>query len=143
DPEAPVEIKGRVDRLEMDEHGRLVVVDLKTGKSIPANADLAQHPQLAAYQAAIELGAFDESSVAGGAALVHLGGEAGAAREQLQPPLGEAAEPDWAQALLKRTAKAMAASTFDAVVNNKCRVCPVRTSCPVSGKGRQVTGEDS
>ena len=33
----------------------------------------------------------------------------------------------------------MAASTFSAVVNNKCRVCPVKTSCPVSGKGRQVT----
>jgi hypothetical protein len=33
----------------------------------------------------------------------------------------------------------MAASTFDAVANNKCRVCPVRTSCPISGKGRQVT----
>jgi superfamily I DNA/RNA helicase/RecB family exonuclease len=139
DPESPVEIKGRVDRLEVDEQGRLVVIDLKTGKSIPANADLAEHPQLAAYQAAIELGAFDESTVAGGAALVQLGGETGSAREQVQPPLGDADDPNWAQALVKRTAKAMAASTFNAVVNNKCRVCPVRTSCPVSGKGRQVT----
>jgi RecB family exonuclease len=139
DPESPVEIKGRVDRLEADEQGRLVVVDLKTGKSIPANADLAEHPQLAAYQAAIELGAFDESSEAGGAALVQLGGETGSAREQNQLPLSEAADPMWAQALVKRTAKMMADSTFDAVANNKCRVCPVRTSCPVSGKGRQVT----
>jgi superfamily I DNA/RNA helicase/RecB family exonuclease len=143
DPEAPVEIKGRVDRLEIDEQGRLVVIDLKTGKSVPANADLAEHPQLAAYQAAIELGAFDESTVPGGAALVQLGGETGSAREQVQPPLGEADDPNWAQALVKRTAKAMAASTFDAVVNNRCRVCPVRTSCPVSGKGRQVTDGDS
>jgi len=143
DPEAPVEIKGRVDRLEIDEQGRLVVIDLKTGKSVPANADLAEHPQLAAYQAAIELGAFDESTVPGGAALVQLGGETGAAREQVQPPLGEADDPNWAQALIKRTAKAMAASTFDAVVNNRCRVCPVRTSCPVSGKGRHVTDAGS
>ncbi|WP_426514544.1 ATP-dependent helicase [Dactylosporangium sp. McL0621] len=139
DPEAPVEIKGRVDRLELDEHGRLVVVDLKTGKSIPANANLAEHPQLAAYQAAIELGAFEESSVAGGAALVQLGGETNTAREQVQPPLGEADDPNWAQALVQRTAKTMAASTFSAVVNNKCRVCPVKTACPVSGKGRHVT----
>ncbi|UWZ55578.1 ATP-dependent helicase [Dactylosporangium aurantiacum] len=139
DPEAPVEIKGRVDRLELDEQGRLVVVDLKTGKSIPANANLAEHPQLAAYQAAIELGAFEESTVPGGAALVQLGGETSAAREQVQPPLGEAGDPNWAQALVKKTAKTMAASTFDAVVNNKCRVCPVKTSCPVSGKGRHVT----
>ncbi|MFC4043246.1 ATP-dependent helicase [Dactylosporangium siamense] len=139
DPEAPVEIKGRVDRLELDEQGRLVVVDLKTGKSIPANANLAEHPQLAAYQAAIELGAFEESTVPGGASLVQLGGETGAAREQVQPPLAESGDPNWAQALVKKTAKTMAASTFDAVVNNKCRVCPVKTSCPVSGKGRHVT----
>ncbi|MFB9448597.1 ATP-dependent helicase [Dactylosporangium vinaceum] len=139
DPEAPVEIKGRVDRLELDEHGRLVVIDLKTGKSIPANANLAEHPQLAAYQAAIELGAFDESSVAGGAALVQLGGETNSAREQVQPPLSEADDPNWAQALVRRTAQTMAASTFSAVVNQKCRVCPVKTSCPVSGKGRQVS----
>jgi superfamily I DNA/RNA helicase/RecB family exonuclease len=141
DPEAPVEIKGRVDRLELDDEGRLVVIDLKTGKTIPANADLAEHPQLAVYQAAIELGAFDESSVSGGAALVQLGGETGAAREQTQAPLGEAADPAWAEALVKRTAKAMASSTFNAVVNNRCRVCPVRTSCPVSGKGRRVTDD--
>jgi superfamily I DNA/RNA helicase/RecB family exonuclease len=139
DPDAPVEIKGRVDRLELDEQGRLVVVDLKTGKSIPANANLAEHPQLAAYQAAIELGAFDESTVSGGATLVQLGGETNSAREQVQPPLGESGDPNWAQALVKKTAKTMAASTFDAVVNNKCRVCPVKTSCPVSGKGRHVT----
>ncbi|HTJ37472.1 MAG TPA: ATP-dependent DNA helicase [Dactylosporangium sp.] len=139
DPDAPVEIKGRVDRLELDEHGRLVVVDLKTGKSIPANANLAEHPQLAAYQAAIELGAFEESSVPGGASLVQLGGETNAAREQVQPPLAEADDPNWARALVQRTARTMAASTFNAVVNNKCRVCPVKTSCPVSGKGRHVT----
>jgi len=140
-PDAPIEIRGRVDRLEIDDQGRLVVVDLKTGKSAPPNADLAEHPQLGAYQAAIEAGAFEESSLPGGAALVQLGGETGAAREQVQPPLAEAEDPGWAEALIRRTAKAMAASTFEAVANNKCRVCPVRTSCPISGKGRQVTGE--
>ena len=57
----------------------------------------------------------------------------------MQPPLGDAEDPNWALALVQRTAKTMAASTFSAVVNNKCRVCPVKTSCPVSGKGRQVT----
>jgi hypothetical protein len=32
----------------------------------------------------------------------------------------------------------MAAATFSAVANAKCRVCPVRTACPISGNGRQV-----
>jgi hypothetical protein len=39
---------------------------------------------------------------------------------------------------VKRTAETMAAATFSAVANSRCRVCPVRTSCPISGKGRQV-----
>jgi superfamily I DNA/RNA helicase/RecB family exonuclease len=134
-----VRIKGRVDRLEVDDEGRLVVVDLKTGKTAPAEADVAEHPQLGAYQAAIEAGAFEESDEAGGASLVHLGGERVGAKEQSQPALGEAGDPTWARDMVRRTAQAMAASTFQAVANNKCRVCPVRTSCPISGKGRQVS----
>jgi superfamily I DNA/RNA helicase/RecB family exonuclease len=139
DPDAPVEIKGRVDRLEIDDEGRLVVVDLKTGKSAPVNADVAEHPQLAAYQAAVELGAFDESSQAGGAALVQLGVEGLGVREQVQPPPSVADDPQWAVNVVRGAAKAMAASAFDAVANNRCRVCPVRTSCPISGSGRHVT----
>jgi hypothetical protein len=56
----------------------------------------------------------------------------------MQLPLAEAADPAWAYAMVRRTADTMAAATFSAVANAKCRVCPVRTSCPVSGKGRQV-----
>ncbi|HET8684284.1 MAG TPA: ATP-dependent DNA helicase, partial [Micromonosporaceae bacterium] len=55
-----VELKGRVDRLEIDEDGRLVVVDLKTGRSKPTAAEVATHAQLGAYQAAVEAGAFAE-----------------------------------------------------------------------------------
>jgi superfamily I DNA/RNA helicase/RecB family exonuclease len=139
DPEAPVEIKGRVDRLEMDEEGRLVVVDLKTGKGAPVNADVAEHPQLAAYQAAVEAGAFEDAAESGGAALVHLGMPGLGAREQVQPPPSEAEERNWAVDLVRGAARTMAASTFAAVANNKCRTCPVRTSCPISGQGRQVT----
>jgi hypothetical protein len=40
--------------------------------------------------------------------------------------------------MVRRTADTMAAATFSAIANNKCRVCPVRTSCPISGQGRQV-----
>jgi RecB family exonuclease len=139
DPDAPIEIKGRVDRLEIDDQGRLVVIDLKTGKTAPTEAELGEHPQLGAYQAAVEAGAFDESEMAGGAALVQLGGDRVNAREQTQPPLAESEDPGWARAMVKRTAQAMAANTFNAVANNRCRMCPVRTSCPISGKGRQVT----
>ncbi|MEV4463187.1 ATP-dependent DNA helicase [Micromonospora echinofusca] len=140
DPQRPVELAGRVDRLEVDEDGRLVVIDLKTGKSTAVTAhDLAEHPQLGAYQAAVEAGAFaDFGDESGGAALVQLGTGAKDAKEQSQPPAGEGPEAGWATALVRRTADTMAAATFAAVANSKCRVCPVRTSCPVSGQGRQV-----
>ncbi|WP_285794642.1 ATP-dependent DNA helicase [Micromonospora sp. NBRC 107095] len=140
DPHRPVELTGRVDRLEVDEAGRLVVIDLKTGKSTAVTgADLAEHPQLGAYQAAVEAGAFAEfGDESGGAALVQLGTTAKDAKEQNQPAASEGPAAGWATALVRRTADTMAAATFAAVANSKCRVCPVRTSCPVSGQGRQV-----
>ncbi|WBB79337.1 ATP-dependent DNA helicase [Micromonospora sp. WMMD882] len=139
DPDRPVDLVGRVDRLEVDADGRLVVVDLKTGRSTAVGRELAEHPQLGAYQAAVEAGAFGEhGDASGGAALVQLGTTAKEAREQTQPPVGEGPAAGWATALVRRTADTMAAATFAAVANSRCRVCPVQTSCPVSGKGRQV-----
>jgi RecB family exonuclease len=139
DPARPIQLTGRVDRLEVDENGRLVVIDLKTGKSTAVTAsDVAEHAQLAGYQAAVDAGAFaDFGTESGGAALVQLG-PTREAREQMQLPLAEAEDPSWAYAMVRRTADTMAAATFSAVANAKCRVCPVTTSCPVSGKGRQV-----
>ncbi|WP_369938672.1 ATP-dependent helicase [Plantactinospora sp. BB1] len=143
DPRRPIELTGRVDRLEVDAEGRLVVIDLKTGKSTAVTAsELAEHPQLGAYQAAVEAGAFADlgaGSESGGAALVQLGTSTQDAREQVQPPAGAAEDAGgWARAMVRRTADTMAAATFSAVANSKCRVCPVRSSCPISGQGRQV-----
>ncbi|WP_203724757.1 ATP-dependent DNA helicase [Actinoplanes durhamensis] len=139
DEQRPIQLTGRVDRLEVDEEGRLVVIDLKTGKTTTVStADVEEHAQLAGYQAAVAAGAFaDHGLESGGAALVQLG-PGKDAREQMQLPLADAVDPQWAYAMVKRTADTMAAATFSAVANNRCRVCPVRTSCPISGKGRQV-----
>ncbi|WP_433385877.1 ATP-dependent helicase [Actinoplanes sp. CA-142083] len=139
DERRPIQLTGRVDRLEVDEEGRLVVIDLKTGKTTAvSNADLEEHAQLAGYQAAVEAGAFADHGIeSGGAALVQLG-PGKDAREQMQVPLTDATDPRWAYEMVRRTAETMAAATFSAIANSRCRVCPVRTSCPISGKGRQV-----
>ena len=50
-----VRLHGYADRLELDSEGRVVVVDLKTGK-YPAT-DLPRHPQLGLYQLAVDHGA--------------------------------------------------------------------------------------
>jgi RecB family exonuclease len=137
--DAPVVLRGRVDRLERDQQGRLVVVDLKTGAAAPSVAQAAEHPQLAAYQAAVTAGAFPQGQVSGGAEIVAVGTTSAAATVRVQPPLATAADPDWAVTLVRRAATAMADSTFRAVINETCQYCSVRTACPVSGKGRQVT----
>lgn len=57
-------LTGRVDRLEeapeKDGTRRFVIVDLKTGKNKPDGAAVATHPQLAAYQIAVEAGAGEQ-----------------------------------------------------------------------------------
>jgi RecB family exonuclease len=135
-----VQLRGRVDRLERDQKGRLVVVDLKTGAGAPSAGDAAEHPQLAAYQVAVEAGAFGPGETSGGAEIVAVGTSHANAAVRVQPPLAETEDPGWAEGLVREAATAMAASTFRAVVNDACPYCAVNTSCPLSGKGRQVTG---
>ena len=133
-------LAGRVDRLERDDAGRGVVVDLKTGSSKPAKDELGRHPQLGVYQLAVALGAFAEQhavTIPGGAALLQLKGTKQAA-EQRQPPLGEDAEPNWAYALVTRVVEGMSGRAFPATVNDGCRSCKVRTSCPAQPDGQGV-----
>ena len=132
-------LKGRVDRLERDRQGRLVVVDLKTGSSKPVKKDLDLHPQLGTYQAAVEEGGFGEhGSVSGGASLVQVGGSNAGYAEQRQRALADADDPGWARQRVLEVADGMAGATFDAVANSLCRTCPARAACPVQPEGRQV-----
>jgi hypothetical protein len=41
--------------------------------------------------------------------------------------------------MVERCAEGMAGQVFEAIDNDMCRSCPVRTSCPVRDEGRQVT----
>ncbi|GII85818.1 DNA helicase [Sphaerisporangium siamense] len=139
-----VQIKGRVDRVERDGDGRAVIIDLKTGTTKPSDHDLARHPQLGVYQLAALLGAFQRHGLTepGGAALVQLGKAAGTnaalAREQGQGALGDDAEPGWAGELVDTVATGMSARVFRATVNDGCRTCAAKASCPVNDGGGQV-----
>ncbi|TXR55244.1 ATP-dependent helicase [Quadrisphaera setariae] len=128
-------VKGRLDRLEREPDGSLRVVDLKTGQRAPRADELSTHPQLGLYQAVVDSGALGEGERSGGAALVQLGGKRAKPGVQAQERLADAADPRWAHDLLQRTAEGMAASAFDAVANDLCSKCPVRTSCPLRPEG--------
>jgi superfamily I DNA/RNA helicase/RecB family exonuclease len=139
----PVEISGRVDRLEADDQGRAVVVDLKTGSARPSGSELERHPQLGVYQLAVALGAFARFGLTepGGAELVQVGnaGFADSARVQRQRALTEDPEPGWVAELVEAVAAAMAGPVFQATVNPGCRSCPVRSCCPAHPEGGRVT----
>jgi superfamily I DNA/RNA helicase/RecB family exonuclease len=136
-------IRGRVDRLERDADGRLVVVDLKTGSRPPSDADVAENPQLGVYQVAIEHGGLDDETGggarAGGGVLVQIGSKNHKKlKVQQQPPLAGSDDPHWAADLLSEAADGMAGQEFTATHQDLCRVCPVQPVCPLQPTGRQV-----
>jgi len=149
-------LRGQVDRLEIDSEGRLVIVDLKTGKRQPGKAEVARHPQLGAYQAAVLRGAFQDAGtlqalpgdgsaggfVPGGAVLAQLGTKTKSPAVQQQDPLDPA--ENWAEVLVNEAAALMAGSTFEARHDpgkgghggHGCRLPDV---CPLCARGKQVT----
>src|SRR5690606_40326119 len=50
-------LRGTIDRVEAAGDGAVRVVDLKTGRRTATKAEGAEHPQLGAYQLAVEAGA--------------------------------------------------------------------------------------
>jgi superfamily I DNA/RNA helicase/RecB family exonuclease len=131
------QVSGRVDRLERDEAGRLVVLDLKTSSSPVRAADVNVHPQLGIYQLAVEAGAFPEGRESGGAGLVQLGAERKDA-EQAQDPLAGATDPNWAATMLAEAAELVGAAVFEARPNEWCDRCTMRWCCPARPEGGQV-----
>ncbi|HEY1968586.1 MAG TPA: ATP-dependent DNA helicase [Pseudonocardia sp.] len=140
-----VALRGRVDRLEVDERGQPVIVDVKTGKTAISKEDAEAHPQLAVYQLAAALGAFRDvlggPVLPGGARLLFLAdrGADGRAKERMQPALGPDELRDW-QTQVTSAARVTGAAEFRATENGDCERCGVRTSCPVSDDGRGVPG---
>jgi superfamily I DNA/RNA helicase/RecB family exonuclease len=139
-----VVVAGRVDRLERGPDGSLVVVDFKTGASTPTRAEVAEHPQLGVYQWALGAGGAEPvvgpDVVPGGGRLVHLGLRRGErAKEQDQPALGQADDPQWPRALVEQVRAGASRPAFAALVGSWCGGCPVRTSCPAQPEGGRVT----
>src|SRR5260370_9509439 len=83
-----VRVRGRLDRLERDNAGRLVVVDIKTGKTPVSKDDAQRHAQLAMYQLAVAEGLLPQGDTPGGGRLVYLGktGAGGATERQQDAP---------------------------------------------------------
>jgi RecB family exonuclease len=130
-----IRLRGRVDRLERDGAGRLVIVDVKTGKTPVSKDDAQQHAQLAMYQLAVAENLIPAGDEPGGARLVYVGktGAAGATVRE-QDPLTPAARDEWRD-LVRAAADATAGPQFIARRNDGCPHCPIRPFCPVHADG--------
>ncbi|WAJ46484.1 ATP-dependent DNA helicase [Mycobacterium sp. Aquia_216] len=133
-----VRLRGRVDRLERDGSGRLVIVDIKTGKTPVSKDDAQQHAQLAMYQLAVAEGLVQQGAPGvepGGGRLIYIGKSgAGGATVREQDPLTPAARDEWRD-LVMRAADATAGPQFVARRNDGCSHCPIRPSCPAHTEG--------
>ncbi len=143
-----VRLNGYADRLELDEAGRVVVIDLKTSKYPPADKDLPGNAQLGLYQYAVANGAVDELLAEhperpagevepGGAELIQLRREVkGGAKVQSQAPQ----EPDEdghlpVEKQLMEAVRVVRGEEFPARAGGHCDHCSFHAICPVKGAG--------
>ena len=136
-----VTLRGRVDRLERDRHGRPVIVDVKTSK-VPVSKQAAEeHAQLAVYQLAAAHGAFTEHGLPaepGGACIVQVSARTTAAVQRDQQPLDPPRVAHW-RGVVREAARRTAGPQFVAIDNGDCARCPSKIACPLHDSGRQVT----
>jgi superfamily I DNA/RNA helicase/RecB family exonuclease len=133
-----VRLQGYADRLEVDAEGRVVVIDLKTGK-YPAS-DLPRHPQLGLYQLAVDHGAVEAlapGARSGGAELWQLRQDSRTGlKVQEQAP--QEPGPDGRTPVEQQLGDAVAAirsETFEARPGTHCDRCEFAMLCPTQVSG--------
>jgi superfamily I DNA/RNA helicase len=131
-------LNGSVDRVEIDESGKIYIVDLKTGAPNVTNKKIDENQQLAGYQLAVLENAFLTplpSTQTSGAVLVFLGDKkAESANERAQKPI----DHEKIKELVIDSAEKMSGDEFSATINSRCRTCAVKSSCPAQPQGRSV-----
>ncbi|MBA8991283.1 superfamily I DNA/RNA helicase/RecB family exonuclease [Curtobacterium pusillum] len=132
----PARMRGSIDRIEIDPDGRVSVVDLKTGRSMPSEKnDMPQHPQLGAYQLAVEDGAVEgvpAGSTMADARLVFVQNPRGghAYSERTQHAFDDDARDAYRQRL-HAVAEGMAGRTFLANVDDHCEKARTGVECRI------------
>jgi len=140
-----VQLHGYADRVELDVDGRVVVVDLKTGRNAPSGPQVQKNRQLALYQYAVDSGAVDDllqrPATSGGAELVQLGHLDESVGVVVQPQA--VAAPDGADRTALQAELAMASAlvrseSFPAVAGEHCKTCDFVPICPIKSAGAVI-----
>ena len=136
-----VVLRGYADRLELDADGKVVIVDLKTGRRAPSGPEVQRNRQLALYQYAVDRGAV-EGHVTGGAELVQLGILDGGPEAVVQAQDKHAdggPEREALRASLALTARRVRDEEFPAISGEHCRSCSFLSLCPAKGAGSVIS----
>jgi len=131
------QIRGSIDRIEIEADGSLFVIDFKTGQEAISQKKMPENLQLAAYQLGVIKGGLakvTDSITTSGAELVYLAKETIKISKRTQGVIN----PDDFIDRISVIAEGMGAASFTATINNRCKGCPVRSSCPVQSDGRTV-----
>lgn len=141
EPGTTVRLYGYADRIELDEAGRVIVVDLKTGKYAPTDTDLPANAQLGLYQLAVSAGAVEQwapGAGCGGAELVQLRKDAarspGVPKVQRQEPPDDS-EPAPVVEQIRVAAQMLRSERLIARDGTHCQFCEFQATCPVKSSG--------
>jgi RecB family exonuclease len=134
-----LQLSGRLDRLERDGDGYLVVVDLKTTGTAPSKREVATNLQLATYRRLVS-SREGMSEPVGAAELVQLRIPAGT-RDPAPKVQRQDADEEADQALdeaLLHAVTTITSGEYPATPGKACSYCPFTLTCPAQPAGREV-----
>lgn len=145
-----VSLTGTIDRVERDDDGRLVAIDLKNMRNAVSRRDVDEHGQLGVYQLLLRqgdlsdgVGAGEVPREVGGAALVQLRIDEGrgstAAKTQFQAALEAVeGEPLWVEQRLAEAVEVLRSGDVVARAGRACDYCAYTQTCSAKAEGEQV-----
>lgn len=145
----PLNVTGRIDRLEQNSSDELEIVDFKTGRAPISAKEAKENQQLACYQLAVSEGRWTgqavrsrsgaEGSVCGGASLIYPAkASRGKASERHQDPK-DADSLAALTALLPEVVEDRRGPQLAAKANEGCSRCVLKVICPIQPEGSALT----
>ena len=134
-------VSGSIDRIELTAENKYYIVDLKTGATAISYDKALENKQLQSYQLAVVNDGFKEKlehQEVAGAELVFVGDHKA---KDAKPRPQEAVKVDEVTAELTQIAQGMSDKSFVATINDRCRTCAVKSSCPIQIQGQAVIGK--
>jgi len=134
-------VSGSIDRIELTSDNKYYIVDLKTGATAISYENARENKQLQTYQLAVVNDSFKNKlshQEVAGAELIFIG-DAKAKDAASRPQ--EKVDADAVTKELINISQAMSDKTFVAKINDRCRSCGVKASCPIQPQGQAVIGK--